>query len=99
MGSGAADSPAKVESAALVLVVEANDIAGLDCIRRSGKPFPTVEGGDAPMLKLQSEIIAAVVAVIVGVVLWRTANSPVGAVVAVGLLWALTHLAIGRTLH
>jgi hypothetical protein len=25
-------------------VVEANDIAGLDCIRRSGKPFPTVEG-------------------------------------------------------
>jgi hypothetical protein len=51
------------------------------------------------MLKLQSEIIAAVVAVIVGVVLWRTANVPVGAVIAVGLLWALTHLAIGRTLH
>ena len=51
------------------------------------------------MLKLQSEIIAAVVAVIVGVILWRTANSPVSAVVAVGLLWALTHLAIGRTLH
>ena len=80
-------------------VVEANDIAGLDCIRRSRKPFSYGRGGDAPMLKLQSEIIAAVVAVIVGVVLWRTANSPVGAVVAVGLLWALTHLAIGRTLH
>ena len=55
-------------------VVEANDIAGLDCIRRSGKPFSYGRGGDAPMLKLQSEIIAAVVAVIVGVVLWRTAT-------------------------
>src|SRR6201982_1238258 len=67
--------------------------------RRLHQQAIAARGGDAPMLKLQSEIIAAVVAVIVGVILWGTANSPVGAVIAVGLLWALTHLAIGRTLH